>query len=166
MSEALSAPERLGPDHDLDEFSCGEPELDSWLRESARRNERNDVSRTFVVCRGQRVVGYYTLAASAVVRAEAPKPLQRNAPTSIPVILLGRLAVDEQEQGSGLGRFLLRDAFLRSLRAGDEIGARAVLVDALTDDAAAFYRRYGFVASPWNERMLFLAMKAIPAAAG
>lgn len=161
MIEPLSAPEPLEPDHNLNEFSCGIPELDQWLRDYSRRNERNDVSRTFVVCRGKRVVGYYALAAGAVARVDSPKSFSRNSPNPIPVFLLGRLAIDQREQGNGLGGFLLRDALLRCLNAADSIGARAVMVDAISDDAIRFYQRFEFMPSPINPNMLFLPMSYI-----
>jgi predicted N-acetyltransferase YhbS len=161
MSDSLSAPTPLGPDHLLADFSCGIPELDDWLLDRSRRNERNDVSRTFVVSRGMQVVGYYALAAGAVARVDAPKSLSRNSPDPIPVFLLGRLAVDHREQGSGLGGFLLRDALIRCVRSADSVGARAVMVDAISDDAIAFYRRYEFIPSPIHPTMLFLPMSFI-----
>lgn len=161
MTTPVSAPVPLQLEHELDAFSCGIPELDAWLRDRALRNERQDVSRTFVACRGTRVIGYYALAAGAVARVDAPKPLARNSPDPIPVILLGRLAVDQGEQGSGLGGFLLRDALIRCLRAAEAIGARAVMVDAISDEAIAFYRRYEFISSPLRPSMLFLPMAFI-----
>lgn len=161
MTDPVSAPVPLQPEHELNAFSCGVPELDEWLRDRARRNERQDVSRTFVACRGTRVVGYYALAAGAVARVEAPKPLTRNSPDPIPAILLGRLAVDQREQGSGLGAFLLRDALIRCIRAAEAIGARAVMVDAISDEAIAFYRRYEFIPSPLRPSMLFSPMAFI-----
>ena len=161
MSDTLSAPQRLSPDHHIDTFSCGIPELDRWLRERALRNERNDASRTFVLCRGQRVVGYYALAAGSVARVEVPKAIARNTPNPIPVILLGRLAIDQSKQGSGLGGALLRDALIRALNVASAIGARALMVDAISDDAVSFYRRYEFRPSPIHERMLFLPMSFI-----
>lgn len=159
--DPISVPVPLQPEHELDAFSCGIPELNEWLRDRARRNDRQDVSRTFVASRGTRVVGCYTLAAGVVTRIDAPKPLTRNSPDLIPVLLPGRLAVDQREQGTGLGGFLLRDALLRCLKVTEAIGARAVMVDAISDDAIAFYRRYEFVASPINPALLFLPISFI-----
>lgn len=161
MTDPISAPEPLHAGHELDDFDCGIPELNEWLHDRARRNERQDISRTFVACRGTRVVGYFALAAGSVARIDAPKPLTRNSPDPIPILLLGRLAVDRREQGAGLGGFLLRDALLRCLKATEAIGARAVMVDAISDDAIAFYRRYEFVPSPVNPAMLFLPISFI-----
>lgn len=161
ISGSPSVPTPLTGDHETDAFDCGVPELDSWLRGRAYRAQRNDTSRVFVTCRGQEVRGYYALAAGSVVRVEAPKPIARNTPETIPVFLLGRLAVDQREQGSGLGGFLLRDALLRCLAASESIGARAVMVDAISDVAAAFYTRYEFRPAPFNPRTLFLPMSVI-----
>lgn len=161
MSRPLPAPEPLGPDHELDEFDCGIPELDTWLRERSRRNERNDASRTFVVCRGRNVVGYYALAASAVARLDAPKSLTRNSPDPIPVFLLGRLAIDRREQGTGLGGALLKDALLRCLAAAESVGARAVMVDAISEDAIRFYQRFNLQPSPIDPAALFLPMSHV-----
>lgn len=161
MSEKLSAPVSLRPDHHLHDFSCGIPELDMWLRERALRNEKQDASRTFVLCRGARVVGYYALAASSVARLDAPKSLARNTPDPIPVLLIGRLAIDQSEQGSGLGGALLRDALIRCLRTAETIGARAVMVDAISDEAVTFYQKYECRASPLSPRLLFLPMAYI-----
>lgn len=161
MSEKLSAPVALRPDHDTGDFSCGIPELDLWLRDRAFRNEKQDASRTFVLCRGACVVGYYALAAGSIARADAPKSLARNTPDPIPVILLGRLAIDQSEQGTGLGGALLRDALIRCLRTAETIGARSVMVDAISDDAVTFYQKYEFRASPITPRLLFLPMAYI-----
>src|SRR5271165_2326904 len=108
----LSAPEKLRPDHDLSEFECGEPALDDWLRRRALQNERSGASRTYVVCAGPRVVGYYALAVGAVAHAGAPGRIRRNMPDPVPVMIIGRLAVDQEFHGHGLGRGLLRDAVL------------------------------------------------------
>lgn len=161
MSNTLSAPEPLNDSHILDAFSCGIPELDSWLQDRALRNLRNDTSRTFVISRDQRVVGYFALAAGAVARVDAPKSLGRNSPDPIPVFLLGRLAIARSEQGSDLGGFLLRDALTRCLSAASSIGAKAVMVNAISDDAIRFYQRYEFRPSPVDPFMLFLPMRFI-----
>jgi len=151
----------LDEEHDLSGFTCGIPELDSWLREQARRNQRQNTSQTFVVTRAHRVVGYYALSANAIARLQVPKALACNTPDPIPVLLLGRLAVDQTEQGSGLGGYLLRDALIRSLRVTQSIGARAVMVAAISEEAAAFYRKYEFLPSPIDPLLLFLPMKYI-----
>jgi len=160
----LRAPQLLGETHELDAFDCGAPSLDQWLKRRARGNQATGASRVYVVCRGDCVVGYYALAAGAVERDEAPRTVRRNMPSPIPVIILGRLAVDAQEQGNGVGAALLRDALLRVLNAAREIGAAAILVHALNDRAKAFYLEHGFVESPVEPLVLMLPVKDIAAA--
>ncbi len=146
----LTAPELLGSRHVLDRFDSGIESLDNWLRQRAGQNQATGASRTFVVCDGNRgrVVGYYALASSAIAPAAAPGRFRRNMPNPIPVVVLGRLAVDRSQQGQGLGRALFRDAALRVINAADAIGIRGLLVHALSDEAKAFYLRLGLVESP------------------
>jgi len=161
----LRAPERLTARHDLTRFDCGDAGLNDWLKRRALKNEGGS-SRTYVVCAGDAVVGFYCLAAGAVIRAEAPKPIQRNMPEQLPVILIGRLAVDTAHQGRGIGAGLLKDALLRSLAIADAIGVRAILVHALDDKAAAFYARYGFKPSPIDPQTLLVPLETAAAALG
>src|SRR5688500_834720 len=128
MTDAgLTAPVPLTAFHNLAAFDCGAPSLNEWLTRQALKNEASGASRTYVVCRNDTVVGYYCLAAGAVVRTDAPKPMQRNMPDPIPVMVLGRLAVDLANQDQGIGKALLRDAILRVLRAAEIVGIRAIL---------------------------------------
>ena len=130
------------------------------------KNQLSRASRTFVTCSiedRQRVVGFYSLAASAVALDAAPGPVRRNMPDPIPVVLLGRLAVDRGHQGGGLGASLLKDAVSRVAGVADTIGVRALLVHALDDSAAAFYRRFGFTAAPIDPDTLFLSIQQIRA---
>ncbi len=144
----VSAPEPFDSGrHVVDEFASGQPRLDSWLRAYAGQSQRRDAARTFVVADDQaRVVGYYTLVAAqaehSAATAAARKGLSKHFP--IPVVLLARLAVTKDCQGRGLGAALLADAMRRTVRAADEVGIRAVLVDAIDEPAAAFYQRFGF----------------------
>jgi len=154
----ISAPEKLTPHHATAAFACGEPALDDWLRRRALRNQDSGASRTFVVCRGGQVVGYYALAAGAVAQAAATTRTRRNMPDPIPVMVLGRLAVDQTCQGAGLGRALLRDAVLRTLQAADLAGIRAILVHALSEDARLFYERCGFQPSPFDPLTLMITL--------
>lgn len=162
----LRAPELLADHHELDLFDCGAPSLDHWLKRRARGNQASGASRVYVACRGDVVAGYYALAAGAVERDEAPSKVRRNMPAPVPVIVLGRLAVNRQEQGNGIGASLLRDALLRALNASKEIGAAAVLVHALDDKAKAFYLEHGFAESPIEPLVLMLRIKDIVAALG
>lgn len=156
--ERISSPQKLSPDHDLSEFRCGEPALDDWLRRRALPNEETGASRTYVVCVENRVVGYYALAVGAVTHAEAPGKIRRNMPDPIPVMVLGRLAVDQTVQGHNVGRGLLRDAVLRTLQAADIAGIRAILVHAISESAKQFYLRSGFIPSPISPMTLMITV--------
>lgn len=159
----LSTPEPIAAHHKLESFDSGEPELDIWLRRRALSNERERASRTFVVCLGEVVVGYYCLAAGSVAHADVPGGIRRNMPQSIPVIVLGRLAVDGSWKGKGVGAGLLKDATLRAIRISQELGARALLVHAISEAAREFYLRFGFVESPMNRMTLMLNLSRLPA---
>lgn len=165
---SLRVPEPLADHHHLDAFSCGKDELDQWLKARARRNEAAGHSRTYVLTEAgdDRVIGYYALAAGALARSGAPKRFQRNAPDPIPVIILARLAVDAafRDRHSGTGRWLLKDALLRAAASADIVAARGVSVQALDEEAARFYRHFGFVASPSDPLALFLGIGTIRAA--
>ncbi|MGB8260629.1 MAG: GNAT family N-acetyltransferase [Terracidiphilus sp.] len=154
----VSPPERLRADHDLTQFSCGEPSLDHWLRSRALQNEKSGASRTYVVCSQGCVVGYYALAAGAVAHTEATTRVKRNMPDPVPVILIGRLAIDSRFQGRGVGPDLLRDAVLRTLQAAEIAGIRAILVSAISADAKRFYEKYGFISSPTHARNLMITV--------
>jgi GNAT superfamily N-acetyltransferase len=146
-ADEIGPPERLSAEHDLSGFDSGERVLDDWLRRRAQQNEASGASRTYVVCASRRVVGYYTLAVGAVARAEAPGRVRRNMPDSVPVMVLGRLAIDKDFQSRGMGAGLLRDAVLRTVQAAEIAGIRAILVHAISEAAKRFYENYGFVAS-------------------
>ncbi len=121
------------------------------------------MSRTFVICAPETddVIGFYSLANGAVQRAAATKRLQRNAPDPIPVMVLGRLAVAEAWERRGLGRSLLRDAVLRTVQAGEIAGVAAILVHAKSDEAAEFYRRFGFSEAELHPLTLMLPLATI-----
>ena len=159
-TEGLRSPESITEGHDLSTFDSGEPSLNDWLRRRALRNERSGGSRTYVVCtgRGDRVVGYYCLVAGAVAHAGAPGRVRRNMPDPIPVVVIGRLAVDGAFQGRGLGRAMLRDAILRTIQAATIAGIRAILVHAVSEDARQFYERCGFHASPIDRMTLMVTV--------
>ncbi|MGO4886040.1 MAG: GNAT family N-acetyltransferase [Bryobacteraceae bacterium] len=144
----IGPPEKLSAEHDVSEFDSGELMLDSWLRRRALHNEASGASRTYVVCAGLKVVGYYALSAGAIAHTHAPGQIKRNMPDPIPVVVLGRLAVHKSFHGKGVGTGLLRDALLRTLQAAQIAGVRAILVHALSEAAKRFYEKYGFVASP------------------
>ncbi len=154
----IDSPHKLSPAHDLSQFTCGEPTLDDWLRRRAMLNEASGSSRTYVVAVGQRVVGYYALANGAVTHAEAPGRIKRNMPDPVPVIVLGRLAVDQNFRGQGIGTGLLRDAVVRTVQASEIAGIRAILVHALSEAAKGFYERHGFVSSPVDPLSLMITV--------
>lgn len=159
MTEFLT-PRPLSVGDRLSEFRCGEESLDLWLRGRARRNERTGASRTMVsVTREGRVAGYYCLSSSAVDRDDGPPPLTGGMPASVPIVLLGRLAVDQEFAGRGLGVSLLQHATVRALEAADALGVRAILVHAINDDVVAFYARFGFTVFPDARRTLHLLTK-------
>jgi GNAT superfamily N-acetyltransferase len=121
----LSPPELLSGHHRLDEFLCEESALADWLKRRALKNQLEGASRTFVVCDGADVIGYYALAAGAVAHVSAPGSVRRNMPDPVPVMVLGRLAVHTEWADRGVGRGLLKDALLRTLRVAHDAGIRA-----------------------------------------
>jgi len=134
--------------HRLDAFQCAEPALENWLKQRALRNQNDGSSRTFVVCVGADVVGYYALAAGSVLHAQAPGNVRRNMPEPIPVAILARLAVHSGWSGRGLGADLLKDAVLRVTRLAGEMGIRALVCHAISAEAKRFYLHHAFVESP------------------
>lgn len=154
----LRAPAPLAADHELEAFDCGIAALDEWLKRRARRNEAEGASRTFVICAGRRVIGYYSLAAGSVLHAVATGKIRRNMPDPVPVVLLGRLAVDRQWQGKGLAADLLSDAVLRIVGAAETVGVRAILVHAISQAARNFYEKHGFRASSVEPMTLMITI--------
>ncbi len=154
------APVPLTATHNLEPFECGVPVLNEWLKKRALRNESAGASRSYVVCVDDTVVGYYCLAAGAVTREAAPARLRRNMPEPIPVIVLGRLAIDARYQGQGLGRSLLRDAVVRVLQAAGIAGIKAILVHAISEEAKNFYLAKGFIESPIAPMTLCLILES------
>ncbi len=157
--------ERLAKSHDLSGFDCGNEALNLWLKRFAWTNMQNDSARVFVVHRGDKIVlGYHAIAVGSVSREDAPERIAKGlAAHPIGVAVLGRLAVSLAEQGKGLGVTLLQDALQRMEQAGDQIGIRAVLVQAINEDARNFYLRFGFSPSPMDEMRLMLLMKDLRA---
>jgi GNAT superfamily N-acetyltransferase len=160
----FAAPEPLTADHDLSAFDCGVPALNDWLTQRALKNESR-FSRTYVVCDDNRVVAYFCISAGAIERSAAPGKLRRNAPDTIPVSVLGRLAVSRSHAGRGLGADILADALRRIAVASQSIGIGAVLVHAKDDRAKAFYMACAeFIEYPADSRILFLPIETVVAA--
>lgn len=162
MSLTLTAPQPLAAVHEVMEFSSGEVTLDEWLKRRARPNQSSGASRTFVVADQQhRVYGYYAMAAGAVAHSQASSGIKRNMPDPVPVMVLGRLAVDYRAQGMKLGASLLQDAVHRAIAVSENAGVRALLVHALHDRAKQFYEHYGFKESPQNPLVLMMRLPNI-----
>jgi GNAT superfamily N-acetyltransferase len=150
--------------HQVDEFQCGQPSLDRCLQAYAGQSQHRDVARTFVAAESDlTAVGYYTLVAGQVEHAAASPParagVSRHFP--IPICPIARFAVDRSRQGRGLGSDLLRDALRRTLAASDQIGIRAVLVDATDENAGGFYRRCGFEPTASDGLTLIVPLAAV-----
>ena len=164
---SIREPEPLDERHEISEFHSGVSSIDTWLRSKARLNEAKGGARTYVVCEGERVVGFYSLAASSVERRRLSSRVARNMPEPVPVILLGQLAVDARYRGLGLGSDLLVDAARRSLAVVKLIGARAVVAHALDERVKSFYAQFGF--RPYSDReplMLVLRISELKAFLG
>ena len=160
--ENLTPPLLLTKDHDRNSFDCGVPALNDYLKKYALQNQKKHAARTYVATRGNRIVGYYSLAYGSVSLEDAPQNVKSGLPRHpIPVILLARLAVDSTEQGRGLGAALLKDALLRTIQAAEIAGLRAMLVHAKNDSAKHFYEKYGFEPSPIDAYHLFLRLSDI-----
>ncbi|MEZ5515504.1 MAG: GNAT family N-acetyltransferase [Steroidobacteraceae bacterium] len=155
----LGLPQPLTSSHRLDQFDCGEPSLDEWLKRRALTNQSSGSSRTFVVLDERDLVrGYYALAAGAVSHAAAISKVRRNMPDPVPVMVLGRLAVDRGAQGQNLGAALLQDAVKRAVAVSNDAGVRALLVHALHEPAKQFYVHYGFQPSPTHPLTLMIRL--------
>ena len=157
----LSRPAPITADHDLAAFACGEPSLDEWLKKRALKNHASGASRCFVLCTGATVIGYYCLSAGAISHEAAPKAMRRNMPDPLPVLLLGRLAIDRRYHNQGLGQALLRDAMIRAVSVAGDAGVFALLVHALSEPARRFYLSRGFVESPLRPMTLMMTLETV-----
>ena len=157
----IKLPATITANHDLATFDCGEAFLNDWLKRRALKNHASGASRCFVVCFSATVIGYYSLSAGAICHESAPKNLRRNMPDPLPVLLLGRLAVDKRYHNQGIGQALLRDAMLRAVNVASNAGVFALLVHALSDPAKQFYISRGFVVSPLQPMTLMMTIETI-----
>jgi len=164
---ALSAPELLTADHDVSAFSCGKPALDHWIRSRALSNQEKGFTAVIVVHEAGRVVGYYGLAPTAVVPGAMPRSIRTGQPPDpVPCLLLGQLATDQRWAGRGVGTGLLKHALSRCVQAASLVGGRALLVHAIDEEAAGFWRRRGFLPSRDDPFMLFRSIADIAASLG
>lgn len=160
----LSAPELLTAAHDVSDFSCGKPALDRWLKTRALANQEKGFTAVLVVHVDHRVVGYYGLAPTAVVPGAMPRSIRTGQPPDpVPCLLLGQLATDSGWIGQGIGTGLVKHALERCVRAASLVGGRALMVNAVDGEAAAFWLRRGFVASKDDPLVLFRSIAAIAA---
>lgn len=155
---------RLEKSHDRTNFECGQPLLDEWLKDRASQFDSRDLSRTFVATRPElvAVLGYYAISTHRVVYEVLPTAEAKGLPRlAVPVLLIGKLAVDRRAQGQGLGALLLVDALRRALQISEQVGIRAVEVDAIDDAARKFYMKFGFRSLLDDPRHLFLTISEI-----
>lgn len=167
MRLPLAEPAPLAAAHGLDDFDCGEAELDDWLRRRALVNQLGGASRTFVVTDADNIVrGYYALATGAISHELALGKIKRNMPDPVPAIVLGRLAVDRPAHGLGLGGDLLMDAVRRVVGISEQAGVRTILAHALHEQAQRFYEHHGFERSPLQPLVLMLRLGRAEGVAG
>src|SRR3990167_197413 len=157
----LSTPLPISIDHELLEFDSAEPSLDDWLKKRALKNQASGASRCFVLCEDKKVIGYYSLSAGAISHESAPKTMRRNMPDPLPVLLLGRLAIDRNYHNKGFGSALLRDAMIRAVSVAGDAGVFAILVHSLSEQAKRFYMSRGFVESPLQSMTLMMTLETV-----
>ena len=162
MADYITEP--LGRKHKKSEFSCGNSSLDNYIQRQAKQDIRRKLSACFILGGSKgNVKGYYTLSNAGISHEVIPEEISKKLPrnyNSLPVTLLGRLAIDENNKGQGLGKLLLIDALKRSYEVSKVIGSMAVIVDPIDTNAIKFYSKYGFITLPDSGKM-FLPMKTI-----
>ncbi len=156
----LSGPEPLAAGHRLEGFDCGKPALNDWLVRHARQAQGSGSAKTFVVEDDGRIVGYFSLTVGQIDALEAPERIRKGmGQYPVPVVILARLAVSRQDQGRGMGFGLLQDAIRRTMLIAEQPGIRAMLTHPIDEEAAKFYARFGFIASPLSAQQLLLLLK-------
>ena len=156
----LCAPEPLTAQHRLEGFDCGKPALNDWLLRHARQAQGSGSAKTFVVADEGQVAGYFSLTVGQIDTLEAPERIRKGMGLyPVPVVILARLAVSQRDQGRGIGFGLLQDAIRRTMLMAGQAGIRAMLTHPIDEDAAQFYTRFGFIASPLREQQLLLLLK-------
>ena len=157
---SLRSPEPLSPQHDLEGFDCGKPALNDWLIRHARQAQGAGSSKTFVATDGDRLVGYFSLKVGQIDTLDAPDRIRKGmGQYPLPVVILARLAVSQNDQRRGIGFGLLQDAIRRTVLIADQAGVRAMLTHPIDEEAAVFYTRFGFIQSPLREQQLLLLLK-------
>lgn len=163
----ISGPEPLTAAHDVSGFSCGKPSLDRWLQTRALANQEKGFTAVMVVHEGGQVIGYYGLAPTSIIPAHLPRSIRTGQPPDpVPCLLLAQLATDQKWAGKGIGTGLLKHALQRCVTASRLIGGRALVVNAVDDEAAAFWRRWGFLSSKDDPLTLFRSIGDIAASLG
>ncbi|MFN8589749.1 MAG: GNAT family N-acetyltransferase [Burkholderiaceae bacterium] len=151
---------KLAATDQVDAFDCGQAALNQFLKRYAHVNQKSNSAQTYVCCRGEAVVGFYSLAVGSVEPPVAPSRVTKGlARHPVPVMILARLAVDVVHQRRGLGQALLKDALLRTAQAADIAGIRCLLVHAKDDAARRWYASWEFESSPTDPYHLFLMLK-------
>lgn len=162
---SISTVEALRDTHLLDDFECGKPALDDWLKSYAKANQRSDFTRVMVVHEDNRVIGYYGLAPSALDASAAPRRIRTGRPPDpIPCLLIGQLAIDHRYHGQGLGSALVTDALRRCLAGAEIIGGRAVVVRAIDAEAEQYWQSWGFIPARDDLSVLMRSIADIRAA--
>jgi GNAT superfamily N-acetyltransferase len=155
----ITTPERLSAAHKIADFRSREPDLDAWLRRKALTNDSSGACRTYVVTDGERVIGFYCLATGAVAHAQASGKVRRNMPDPVPVVIIGRMAVDEKFERRGIGKGLIKDAVIRILGAAKVVGVRAILIHAKSEDSRWFYvEKCGLTGCPADPMTLMITL--------
>lgn len=156
----LCAPVPLQAVHRLDTFDCGKPALNEWLTRHARQAQGSGSAKTFVAADHDQVAGYFSLTVGQIDTMDTPERIRKGmAQYPVPVVILARLAVSRQAQGRGIGIGLLQDAIRRTLLIAEQAGIRAMLTHPIDEDAARFYKRFGFETSPLRQDQLLLLLK-------
>lgn len=156
------APEPVGAQHRMEGFDCGKPALNDWLLRHARQAQGSGSAKTFVVADDDddRVAGYFSLTVGQVDTLEAPERIRKGmGQYPVPAVILARLAVSRQDHGRGIGFGMLQDAIRRTLLIAEQAGIRAMLTHPIDEEAARFYTRFGFIASPLRDKQLLLLLK-------
>jgi GNAT superfamily N-acetyltransferase len=156
--------ERISADHALDAFDCGKPVLNEWLKRWALTNDQNDSSRVFLLVENGDVVGYTALTMGSVIKDDAPASLVARLPGyPVGAVVLARFAIDQRRQGEGYGLYLFGRSVMFAVQAGSVAAARLLIVDALDEDAAGFYRQFGFKELPEHPLRLYARLKDLAA---